>query len=256
MTNYGTLYGVGVGPGAPDLITLRAVNTLKAVPVIAIPRRSEFDPSVAWSIAKTSVGDVPGQERLYLNFPMTKDPTLLRPAWDTAFEKIGERLEKQLSVAFITEGDPFVFSTFIYLFNEAPKRWPGIKIEVVPAVSSITAVPSVTMVPLADGQERVAILPASYGTGDLSKIFSEFDTIVLMKPGSVMPQIVDALEKADLLDRAVYVSKATTQQQKIVRDVRTLRNDKCDYFSMVIVSKKHRSGVLSGVNQAHSADEK
>lgn len=244
--NYGTLYGVGVGPGAPDLMTLRAVNILRQVNVIAIPRRSEFDPSVAWSIASPNVGDIPGQERLFLNFPMTKDTTLTRPAWDLAFTKIGERLEQGQSVAFISEGDPFVYSTFIYLFNEAPKRWPGIKIEVVPAVSSITAVPSCTLVPLADGQERIAILPASYGTEDLVRILRDFDTTVIMKPGSVMPEIVAALEQTELLDRAVYVSKATMAQQKIIKDVRSLRNDKCDYFSMVIVSRKHRSGVLAG----------
>lgn len=251
--NYGTLYGVGVGPGAPDLITLRALKTLKSVAVIAIPRRSEFDPSVAWSIAQPNVGDIPGQERLFLNFPMTKDPTLLRPAWNTAFEKIGERLEKGLSVAFITEGDPFVYSTFIYLFNEAPRRWPGIKVEVVPAVSSITAVPAATGIPLVDGQERVAILPASYGTEDLVEILNKFDTTVIMKPGSVMPQVVAALEQTGLLDRAVYVSKATTQSEKIVKDVRSLRNDKCDYFSMVVVSRKHRSGVLAGEGLAAPA---
>ena len=250
--DYGTLYGVGVGPGSPDLMTLRAVRILKTVPVIAIPRRSEFDPSVAWTIAHPNVGEVVGQERLFLNFPMTKDSSLLRPAWDTAFEKIGERLKQGLSVAFISEGDPFVYSTFIYLFNEAPRRWPGIKIEVAPAVSSITAVPATTMIPLADGQERVAILPASYGTDDLVRILNDFDTTVLMKPGSVMPQIVAALEKADLADRAVYVSKATMPQQKIVRDVRSLRNDKCDYFSMVIVSRKHRSGILGSDTGAKS----
>ncbi len=249
---YGTLYGVGVGPGAPDLMTLRAVKILKSVQVIAIPRRSEFDPSVAWTIAQPNVGDIAGQERLFLNFPMTKDQALLRPAWDTAFEKIGERLTEGKSVAFITEGDPFVFSTFIYLFNEAPQRWPGIKIEVAPAVSSITAVPASTLQPLADGQERVAILPASYGTEDLVKILGEFDTVLIMKPGSVMPQIVAALEQCDLADRAVYVSKATTQQQKIVRDVKSLRNDKCDYFSMVIVSKRQRSGVLGSVGSTRT----
>src|SRR5260221_13729379 len=216
---------------------MRAINTLKSVPVIAIPRRSEFDPSVAWTIAQPSVGEIAGQERLYLIFPMTKDKSKLRPAWDTAFAEIGKRLERGLSVAFITEGDPFVYSTFIYLFNEAPLRWPGIKIEVVPAVTSITAVPAVSRIPVADGQERVAILPASYGTQDLVRILNEFDTTIIMKPGSVRPEVVAALEETGLIDRAIYVSNATTAREKIVKDVRTIRNDKCDYFSMVVVSR-------------------
>jgi precorrin-2/cobalt-factor-2 C20-methyltransferase len=244
--SFGTLYGVGVGPGAPDLLTLRAVNVLRQVPVIAIPRRSEFDRSVAWDIAKESVGEVAGQERLYLNFPMTKDPTKLRPAWDIAFAEIGRRLEEGKSVAFISEGDAFVYSTFIYLFSEAPERWPGIRIEVVPGVSSINAVACSTRIPLADGKERIAVLPATYGTSDLKRVLEEFDTVLLMKVSSVMPEVVGVLEEMGLLDHALYISKATTSQEKIVRDLRSIRNDRCDYFSMVVVSKKDRSGHLQG----------
>lgn len=241
-----TLYGVGVGPGAPDLITLRAVRVLQSVPVLAIPRRSEFVPSLAWEIAKPVVGDVPGQERLFLTFPMTKDPERLRPAWDSAFAQIGQRLERGQSVAFLTEGDPLVYSTFIYLLTEAPQRWPGVPVEIVPGVSSITAVPAVLGLPLADGQERIAVLPATYGVEDLVDVLRRFDTVVLMKVGSVMAAVVQALEQTGLLDRAVYVSKATTGQQRIVRDLRALAGDRCDYFSMVVVARKERSGVLAG----------
>ncbi len=242
----GKLYGVGVGPGAPDLMTLRAVRVLQQVDVIAIPRRSEFDRSVAWSIAEPSVGEVPGQERLFLQFPMTKDPDRLRPAWDVAFAAIGERLTAGQSVAFITEGDPFVYSTFIYLFSEAPSRWPEVPIEIVPGLSSISAVAASIMVPLADGRERIAILPATYGTEDLKRVLAEFDTVLLMKVSSVMPEVVKVLEEMELIDRALYVSKATTREEKIVRDLRTIRNDRCDYFSMVVVSRKDRNGFLQG----------
>jgi precorrin-2/cobalt-factor-2 C20-methyltransferase len=243
---YGTLYGVGVGPGAPDLMTLRSVQVLRTVPVIAIPRRSEYSPSIAWEIARPNVGEVAGQERLFLTFPMTKDPERLRPAWDEAFAQIGTRLEQGLSVAFITEGDPLVYSTFIYLLAESSERWPGVPVEIVPAVSSITAVPAVTRTPVADGQERIAVLPATYGVDDLADVLRRFDTIILMKVGSVMPNVVAALEREALLDRAFYVSKATTGQEKVVRDLRTIRNDRCDYFSMVVVAKQDRNGLLAG----------
>src|ERR1700740_3305539 len=100
---YGTLYGVGVGPGAPDLLTLRAVETLKNAQVIAMPRSSDFGASMAWKIIKTAVGEIAGQERLFLTFPMNKDPERIVPLWEKAFQAIGERLEKGLSVAFATE---------------------------------------------------------------------------------------------------------------------------------------------------------
>ena len=242
----GKLYGVGVGPGASDLMTLRAVNVLRAVPVLAIPRRDAFTPSFAWRIAQPAVGEVPGQEGIFLEFPMTKDPARLVPAWDKALGQIGGALEAGHDVAFLTEGDPLVYSTFIYLREAALARWPRIAVEIVPAVTSLTAVAAAAGVPLADGQERVAVLPATYGVDDLVEVLERFDTTVLMKVGSVMGQVVDALERTGLLHHAVYVSKASTPDETIVRDLRTLRNDKCDYFSMVIVAKKTRSGVLRG----------
>ena len=170
----------------------------------------------------------------------------MKPAWELAFREIGERLLAGKSVAFITEGDPFIYSTFIYLYNQAPKLWPGIEIEVIPAVSSISAVPIAVDIPVADGQEKIAILPATYGVEDLRAILRMFDTILLMKVSSVMPQVIEALEAEGLLDSAIYVSKATTRQQKIVREISKIKNDRCDYFSMVVVSKKNRSGILEG----------
>jgi precorrin-2/cobalt-factor-2 C20-methyltransferase len=250
----GTLYGVGVGPGAPDLVTLRAVNVLRAVPVIAIPRRSAFSPSLAWEIVKATVGEVPGQERLFLTFPMTKDPERLRPAWDAALTEIGNRLARGLSVAFITEGDPLVYSTFIYLLRAAQRRWVDIRIEVVPGVSSITAVPAAVGIPLADGLERIAILPATYGVEDLCQVLEVFDTTILMKVGSVMPAVVEAVERRGLLGRAVYVSKATTSAERVVRDLREIRNERCDYFSTVVVARRDRSGVLAGTAPGTEAD--
>ncbi|WHZ21697.1 MAG: Cobalt-precorrin-2 C(20)-methyltransferase [Nitrospira sp.] len=243
---YGALYGVGVGPGAPDLITLRALNVMRRAQVLALPRSSDYGASKAWEIVKPVLGEAPGQERLFLTFPMNKDPQLLRPAWDKAFAAIGQRLERGMDVAFATEGDPSLFSTFIYLKQEAPIRWPGISIEVVPGVSSIMAVPAVTGVPLADGQERIAIVPGTYGIEDLEELLLKFDTVVLMKLGGEMPHIIEVLDQTGLLDRAVYVSKATMGEQRIVRDLRKVRVERGDCFAMVIVSRKERSGVLAG----------
>lgn len=243
---YGTLYGVGVGPGAPDLLTLRALDVLRRVPVLALPRGSDHGASMAWRIVKPVLGEIAGQERLLLTFPMTKDPARLVPAWDKACAAIGERLARGLDVAFATEGDPSLFSTFIYLAREAPQRWPGVAIEIVPGVSSITAVPSVTGVPLADGQERIAILPGTYGVADLASVLREFDTVVVMKIGPEMPRIIAALEDEGLLGHAVYVAKATMAEQRIVRDLRALPPGREDCFAMVVVSRKQRSGVLAG----------
>jgi len=244
--NYGPLYGVGVGPGAPDLLTLRAVETLKRADVLALPRSSDYGASMAWRIIEPVVGKRSGQERLFLTFPMSKEPARLRHAWDLAFAKIGEHLEGGKSVAFATEGDPSLYSTFGYLLREAPRRWPGIRVEVVPGVSSIAAVPAVLGVPLADGMERIAIIPANYGVDDLVAILGAFDTTILMKIGSEMPKVLIALERAGLVDKAAYVAKATMPEQKIVTDLREVRAERGDCFAMVVVARRERSGVLAG----------
>ena len=151
MSSYGKLYGVGVGPGSPDLMTLRSVQVLSEVGAIAIPRSSRWGKSMAWGIAESNVPDNEKQERFFLTFPMSKDPERVRPAMELAFEEVGQRIEAGIDVAFITLGDPLLFSTFGYLYEEAPRRWPGIEIEVVPGVTSITATPAKSPSPMENG---------------------------------------------------------------------------------------------------------
>ncbi len=242
----GKLYGVGVGPGASDLLTLRAVRVLDGVPVLALPRSSDFGASMAWRIAKPALRARADQERMPLTFPMSKDPERIRPYIDLALDRIGERLTTGADVAFLTEGDPSLFSTFIYVRREALRRWPDLDVEIVPGVTSITAVPAVTGVPLADGQERIAILPATYGIDDLTDVLTRFDTVVLMKLGGEMPKVIRALERTGLTGRAVFVSKATMAEQRIVRDLSSVAAERGDCFAMVIVSRKERSGALAG----------
>jgi precorrin-2/cobalt-factor-2 C20-methyltransferase len=241
-----TLWGVGVGPGAADLLTLRAERVLREAAVLVLPRGNDHGGSMAWRIARPVVGEVPGQERLSLTFPMSKDPARLRPAWDLAFAEIGARLERGLSVAFLTEGDPSLYSSFIYLAREAPRRWPAVRVEIVPGVSSLAAVPAVSGIPLADGQERIAIVPANHGVDDLVGLLQTFDTVVLMKIGKEMPNVLAALERTGLVDRAVYVSRATMPDQRVETDLRRVGEEYGDCFAMVVVAKKDGSGVLLG----------
>ncbi|WP_437317650.1 precorrin-2 C(20)-methyltransferase [Sorangium sp. So ce385] len=250
MSGLGKLYGVGVGPGAPDLLTLRAVRVLEGADVLALPRSSDFGASMAYRILEPVVGKQRDKERLLLTFPMSKDPDRVRPYVDAAVDKIGDRLSRGLSVAFATEGDPSLFSTFVYVRREALRRFPGLEVEVVPGVTSVTAVPAVSGLSLADGQERIAILPATYGVDDLTDVLRRFDTVVLMKIGSEMPKVTEALTGAGLLDRAVFVSKATMPEQRIVRDLRAAQGERGDCFAMVVVTRGERSGLLVGEAEA------
>jgi precorrin-2/cobalt-factor-2 C20-methyltransferase len=214
--------------------------------VLAIPRPNPWTPSLAFRIIKEHLPTGTGQQHLFLEFPMSREPEILIPAWNKAFAAIREKLTAGLDVGFVTQGDPFVFSTFIYVYESMKEEIPGLEVEMVPGVSSINAVPNVAGRPLVDGQERLAVIPATYGIEDLRSILRSFDSVVLMKVSSIMPQIVQVLEEEGLLDASIYVERATTDEQRIVHDLRRIRNDRCVYFSMVVVTKKHRNGVLRG----------
>ncbi len=149
-------------------------------------------------------------------------------------------------MAFLTEGDPLFYSTFVYLLREAPRRWPALAVEIVPGVTSATAVPAVAGLPLADGQERIAVLPGAYDLSDLEHVLDAFDTVIFMKIGPHMGAIIDALARKRLLDRAVYVSKATMPEQRIVRDLEAVRAVRGDCFGMLVVTRRQRAGVMLG----------
>jgi precorrin-2/cobalt-factor-2 C20-methyltransferase len=254
VTSLGTLFGVGVGPGAPDLLTLRALRVLQSVDVLALPRSSDYGASVAWSIVSSLLQESSGQERLKLTFPMSKDAEVVRPRVEAAVDAIGKRLLLGRSVAFLTEGDPSLFSTFGYVREEALRRWPSLSVEVVPGVTSITSVAMVGGVPLADGHERIAIIPATYGVSDLVDLLQRFDTVVLMKLGGELPRILEALERTGLTERAFFVSKATMAEQRVERDVRKLREEHGGCFAMMIVKRRDGSGVLVGQSAQRSTE--
>jgi precorrin-2/cobalt-factor-2 C20-methyltransferase len=253
----GVFYGVGVGPGASDLITLRALRIIEEADVLAIPRPSDFGRSVAWGIVRPHVessslehkraeqGRNP-QERLFLTFPMSKDPEVLVPAWSLASKAICERLGEGKSVAFLTQGDPYIYSTFVYLEERIKEALPGVCVQVVPGVTSLSAVPIAAGIPLADGQERVAVIPATYGLDELRTVLRSFDAILIMKVSSMISQVVELLKEEGLADCATYVERASSQEERVVRNIREMTQDRCVYFSMVFVHKKNRSGILTG----------
>lgn len=241
----GKLYALGVGPGASDLLTLRAVKLLQHIDVIAIPEKNPgTQNSLAWDIVcgALSEGDMRG-ERLYLHFPMTKDTSVTIPAFKRAGGEICARLRSGLDVLFITEGDPSVFSTWSYVLDEVMEQLPEVDINVVPAVSSLTAVPAATQIPLADGEERFCVVPATYGLEMLPRLAEEFDTILLIKAGRVIEPLKVMLEKMGILHKATYVSHASTDKQEIYRDLNDVP-DENRYFSMVQISIRTRKGIL------------
>lgn len=232
----GVLYGVGVGPGDPELLTLKAVRALKAADVIAIPKSKEESDSIALSIVKGAV-DITNKETVELMFPMTKDKEVLRRAREDAAAAIADRLEAGKNVACITLGDPMFYSTFSYLIPLVREKLPQAEIKIIPGISSVMASAAAAIMPLTEADEKLAVIPATYETEKLRDVLNDFDTIVLMKVNKVFDKTLELLNESGLKDRAVFVERCGGESQRIVKNLDSLKGKRLDYLSMVIVKK-------------------
>ena len=228
-----TFYGVGVGPGDPELLTLKARRILQEVPVAAVPKGCGKR-SYAYSVVQEFL-DEQRQEILELTFSMSKTEEIQRPYWQTALEEIGKRLAQRKDVAFLTEGDPFFYSTFIPLYRLMRQHYPEVGVEVVPGVTSIAAVAGAAGFPLARAEERVAIVPAAAVLSELPAILTAFDTVALMKVSSVLDEVIDVLTAMGLKERACLVEKCTTAEERVIHDLDSVRGQKLHYFSTLLI---------------------
>ncbi len=232
----GRFYGIGVGPGDPELITLKAARILSQVAVIFTPQKDEQSPSYARRIIADIVKE-PEPRVIELVFPMRKNDAGLIEYWQRAADTIWQYLGNGDDCAFITEGDPLLYGTFIYVFDILRKDHPELNVEVIPGISSINAAAARALVPLVSGSERLAILPATYGDEAITEALQNFDTVVLLKINTVFDRLLGILEKLSLVDRCVYVRRCTTEDEEIIRDIRQLKGQKLDYLSLLIVRR-------------------
>lgn len=246
-----TLSVIGVGPGDPELLTLKAVRIIKQSPVLCVPKGREEGASLALSIVQKAV-DLEGKEIIEAHFPMMKTrgkkgervkekgskggDDELDQRWDMIARSIMDKLEKGLNVAFLTLGDPTIYSTFFYLYDRLLQLKPEPDIQIIPGVSSINASAARSGISLGLGNDRIAILPANY-LDKLKNALQEFDTVVLMKVNKVLNEIIILLGEMGLVENAVCVSRAGMEDEEIFRDLRAVKQDELNYFSMVIVRK-------------------
>ncbi len=232
----GTLYGIGVGPGDPELISLKALRLLQSVPVVAFPSGIQGKPGIAEQIVQQWLS--PQQVQLALTFPYVQDPEVLERAWQLAAEQVWHHLQ-QGDVAFVSEGDVSFYSTFTYLSQTLQQHHPDVVIQTVPGICSPLAAAAALGLPLTTGRDRLAILPALYTVGELKSVLVWADVVVLLKVSSVYAQVWSVLKEQNLLEHSYVLERATLPQQVIYQDLRDRPHLKLPYFSLLIIRVNH-----------------
>jgi len=233
----GTLYGVGIGPGDPELITLKALRCLQRVPVIAYPAPQEGD-SLARAIVAPHLDGGQGQvqREIAIRMPMVAARFPAQEVYDRAAEEIGGELAEGRDVAVLCEGDPFFYGSFMYLFGRMAERYP---VEVIPGVSSLTACAAVLGAPLVARNDVLTVVPATLKSEELARRLADGgEAAAIVKVGRNLEKVRRVLIELGLADDARYVEHATMASQKIL-PLAAVGADAAPYFSMILV---HRRG--------------
>ncbi|HVJ48298.1 precorrin-2 C(20)-methyltransferase [Desulfitobacterium sp.] len=229
MTIKGKFYGIGVGPGDPQLITLKAVEVLKHVDSVAVPKSRMDRESVAWEIAKVHC---PLNIRLMeLEMPMTSDEEVLQAAWQNAATQILDVLHTGKSVAFLTLGDPSLYSTYTYLLNLLKKELTPGQIETVPGIMAMAAAAAKVNQPLATGDEPLLVLPGIEGVDK----YPEIPNLVVMKVSRNLPEVLRNLRESG--GRAVLATRVGQVGEEIRELTEQEEMGKVDYLSLVLINR-------------------
>ena len=229
-----SVYAVGVGPGDPELVTRKAERILRSVDVILAPVSNPGEASMALDTIREFI-DEGRQEIVVHQFPMTSDRSRLLPAWQEAAALIAGHAEAGRSVAFITIGDPLFYSTFIYLLRILREQWPQLPIEIIPGISSINAAASEAALPLVEGDEKMAVIPATAGIEQIVAALTHFETVVLLKVKPLFSEIIDLLRTTGREQRTVFVERVGSPRQKVLTDFSEIAAHSPDYLSLMII---------------------
>lgn len=233
MAEKGKLYGIGVGPGDTELLTLKAARILKSVPVVFTPKSSKEKESIALSIVKPVLEEREDYKRLMLVtpiFPMIEDKDELEKIWNSASEMIAQYLDSGRDVAFITLGDPSVFSTYAYVQKKLIENY---EIETVPGITSFTACAAARNKALVEQNEILTIVPKI--DDRLEHVLEYSDSIVLMKASRNTSQLEETIEEKERPKEIYSVQNCTRENEKIIEG---FSNEKPYLTTTVIKFKK------------------
>ncbi len=228
----GIVYGIGVGPGDPELITLKALRVIEAAPVIAYPAPLDGD-SLARRIAAPHIAS--GKTEIAIRIPMDRARFPAHEVYDRAAEEIGAHLSAGRDVAVLCEGDPFFYGSIRYLFARLADNW---KVDVLPGVSSLTAAAAMLGAPLAARDDVLTVLPATLEEAELRARLAHIEAAAIIKLGRNFAKVRAILDELGLAAHAHYIEHATMEDQRIL-PLAEVEVGTVPYFSMILL---HRRG--------------
>jgi len=235
LKTYGTLYGIGVGPGYAKYLTQQARQAIEKAACVFYPRGNSTDESLALNTIESFMRKDARIEELM--FPMTKDRDLLEYHWNLNARKVADVLATGHDAAFVTLGDSTMYSTFIYVAKTLRETLPDVPIETVPGISSFSAAAAMINLAIGEGTERVAIVPVNRDISNVRDALEAYDTVVLLKAGSKLNRLVALLEEMDLIDHAAMFSYIGSEDERVETDLRRFRNETAGYMTLIIVKK-------------------
>ena len=243
----GRLYAVGVGPGDPELLTLKAARIIRAAPVVAYHSGTR-----GVSIARSIVAELlaPDVIEELLTYPVTVGdtehregyPGVIGEFYDASAERLASHLEAGRDVVVLAEGDPLFYSSYMYLHDRLAGRFAS---EIVPGVTSISAASAAAATPLVRHEDVLTVLPGTLPVPELARRLADTQAAVIMKLGRTFPGVVEALRQAGRLAEARYVERASTGAE-LVRPVTEVDPAAVPYFSMIIVPGRDRRADSAG----------
>ncbi|HIV11873.1 MAG TPA: precorrin-2 C(20)-methyltransferase [Candidatus Pullilachnospira stercoravium] len=225
----GKLYGVGVGPGDPELLTLKALRLIRENPVIAVPGE-DIQASVAYQIVKGAYEALDEKTLLPVAMPMTKDPAVLEANHEKAAGDVEAYLRQGKNVVFLTLGDPTVYSTYLYVHKRILAR--GYEAEIVSGITSFCAVAARLNMGLVERDEPLHVIPATYQADGMDQVLKLPGTKVLMKTGRKMAQVRESIQKSG--QQAVMIENCGMPGERIFEGAENIP-EKSGYYSLIIV---------------------
>lgn len=227
----GKLYGIGVGPGDPELMTCKAVRLIGECDVVAVPKGGTGEQTALAIAAKW----IKNQQILHCDMPMTRDQQVLNACHDQAADDICALLDAGKTVVFLTLGDPAVYSTYWYVHRRVQAR--GYETQIVPGVPSFCAVAARLGQALCEGSQMLHIIPASHNA--TAEGLALPGNKILMKAGRSILEVRDLLEAEGKGNTAALVERCGMEGERVVRDLREL-DDPTGYFSVILVREEQK----------------